>query len=37
MIVKWFCDRWWVWIHGSPYRWATADEVFMWAEEYQYG
>ena len=35
--IRYFDGAYWVFIDGSPYRTATADEVFMVVPEFQYG
>lgn len=36
MDVRWFGERWWVYMWGRPYRWASMNEVWAHAAEYQY-
>ena len=35
--IRWYDGAYWLFIDGSPYRTATADEVFMVVPEFQYG
>ena len=36
MTLRFIAGLWWVIVDVSPYRHATVNEVFEYAEEYQY-